>query len=313
MTLIAMFPGPSSRYPDMLSKLDRMPVCDELLDEASDLLGRDLRTHYRGSNVFPTNRDVQVGVFLANHVHLSLLAERGIRFEHSLGLSLGEYNHLVHTGALTFADALRLVDIRGAMCDRGRAGVMVSVFPMQSLRIEATIARLGLSKLVCIGMYNSPRQTVISGETGAIDTLLAELEREEDYFDATVIEPKIPMHSPVFSETAEKFGQVLLDVHFGSAERYVPNVRGEIVEHADPMTIRECLKAHVEQPVRWQASVEAVAASVPNPCFVEVGPRAVLYNLFGKDWMPGRRAKSDAALDTFAHLEAVVRELRDAA
>ena len=58
MTLIAMFPGQSSRYPEMLSKLGKD------LEQYSAILGRDLRMLD-----LTTNRDVQVGVFLANHLH----------------------------------------------------------------------------------------------------------------------------------------------------------------------------------------------------------------------------------------------------
>ncbi len=312
MTLIAMFPGQSSRYPDMLSKFERLPICTDLLAAASETLGRDLINHYRSKDPFATSRDVQVGVFLANHLHLVLLAQRGIVFHHSLGHSLGEFNHLVHAGALTFDDALRLVDARGSLCDRGRAGVMVSVFPIEARRIEAAIAKLGNGQLVGVGAYNSPYHTLLSGDRAAIDAVLFELEREGPYLDATIIDSKTPMHAPCYGETAARFAEVVASVPFAVPGRYVPNVRGYVVEQPPPELIRQYLVRHVDHPVRWRASVEAVAASVSDPCFVEVGPRAALYTLFGKDWMPGRRAKSDAALDAFTHLDAVAQELRAA-
>ncbi|MEO8554753.1 MAG: ACP S-malonyltransferase [Kofleriaceae bacterium] len=312
MTLVAMFPGQSSRYPEMLAKLRGEPACARVLAEASDLLGRDLAAHYRGNDVFATNRDVQVGVFLANHVHLQMFLDAGITFRHSLGLSLGEYNHLVHIGALDFADAVRLVDDRGRLYDEARDGVMVSVFPLGAEAVEAAIQRLGLGERAAIGLYNSPRQQVISGERSAVDALLTELERDE-YFDATVIEPRIPMHAPCFAVTASRFAEVLASVTFSPPRvPYVPNVRGAVLASATSTDIRECLVAHVYRPVRWQASVDAIAASVREPWFVEVGPRDVLHNLFGKDWMPGKRARSDSALEGRGHFTMLIAELRDA-
>ncbi|MFT3699925.1 MAG: ACP S-malonyltransferase [Kofleriaceae bacterium] len=296
MTAIAMFPGQSSRYPDMIAKLEGEPGVTALLRDASEILGRDLAKHYRGSDVFPTNRDVQVGVFLANHLHLMLLGARGITFEHSLGLSLGEYNHLVHAGAIGFADCLRLVDARGVLYDQARDGKMVSVFPLEPWLIETAIEKLGVSAQVGIGLYNSPRQQVISGHADAVDRVIAELEVDH-YFDATVIEPRIPMHAPAFAWAGRAFADILGHFVFTSPAVYVANVAG-VIERPTAIQIRDCLVDHVSKPVRWQRCVDELAARVPDPIFVEVGPRSVLHNLFGKDWMPGKRAKSDAAIGT---------------
>src|SRR5215204_3692224 len=90
-----------------------------LVAEASNILGRDLLKHYRADNasIFATNRDVQVGVFLSNHLAFRSLGRSGAPATRSLGLGPGEYNHLVHIGALDFAHALRLVDARGKAFD----------------------------------------------------------------------------------------------------------------------------------------------------------------------------------------------------
>lgn len=308
MTAIAMFPGQSSRYPEMIDKLAGAPVAAGLIARASELLGRDLRVQ-----PLATNRDVQVGVFLANHLHLALLEDRGVTFAWSLGLSLGEYNHLVHIGALSFDDALRFVELRGELYDHATGGKMVSIFPLEAAEIEAVIDRLGLGAEVGIGLYNSPRQNVISGEARAVDRVVSVLEHDH-YFDATVIEPRIPMHAPCFSRTARNLAAALEDLAVAPpAHPYLPNTLGELFVNATPSLIRGCLADHVDHPVRWKASVDAIAAHVSAPIFVEVGPRAVLHNLFGKDWMPGRRAKTDAAEDWGTRLETLATELRDAA
>jgi [acyl-carrier-protein] S-malonyltransferase len=292
----------------MLAKLAHEQVCAKIIHRASDVLGRDIGAE----TTYATNRDVQVGMFVANHAHLARLEDAGVQTEWSLGLSLGEYNHLVHIGALAFEDALRLVDTRGGLYDAAKGGLMVSVFPLAAKPIEDAIARLGLAGQVAIGLYNSPRQQVISGERAAVEQVLAALE-DEDYFATHVIEPRIPMHAPCFGATAARFAEVLAGVKFTAPTMpYVPNVQGAIIDHPTPDEIRACLVAHVHLPVRWQASIEAVAERVLAPCFVECGPRAVLHNLFGKDWMPGRRAKTDSSDAWAAHVETVAAELRSA-
>ncbi len=316
MTLVLMFPGQSSRYPEMIDKLAAVPTGAAIVAQASAVLGRDLRAHYRSGNPdgFATNRDVQVGVFLANHLHLALLEAAGVRTPWSLGLSLGEYNHLVHLGALTFADGLALVDARGRLYDEAEGGLMVSVFPLAPAPIEAAIERLGVGDRVAIGLYNAPRQQVISGERAAVERVLAALEIElEDYFEATVIEPRIPMHAPGLAAIGARLAVILDDLPLAPPRgTYLPNVLGEPVADASVAQLRACLAAHVHRPVLWRQSVDAIAARVPAPWFVEVGPRAVLHNLFGKDWNPGRRSKTDATRDWPVHFATVAEELRDA-
>ena len=124
--LVFMFPGQTSRYPGMLDRLVELhPRNRGLLAWACEVLGRDLATHYHvdnGDAAFTRNVDVQVGVFLANHMFLVTLETAGIDAEFSLGLSLGEWNHLVHIGVLSFEDALRAVEVRGRLYDEGPRG-----------------------------------------------------------------------------------------------------------------------------------------------------------------------------------------------
>ena len=311
-TTIFMFPGQSSRYPEMIEKLVRThPEAAATVDQASQLLGRDLDAHYRAANpgVFATNRDVQVGVFLANHLHAQLLAAEGVTAAWSLGLSLGEYNHLVHIGALEFADALRLVEARGRLYDDAIGGAMVSVFPVDAELVEETIARLGLGERAGIGLYNSPRQQVISGDRAAVEQIVTALE-EEVFLEATEIEPRIPMHAPVFAATGERLGAELATIAFAVPRLpYVPNTRAQIITTPSAPLIRTCLVEHVSQPVRWRTSVEAVAAQVEDPIFVEVGPKSVLYNMFGRGWTPGARQRTDVATGWPEHVQAIAKEL----
>ncbi|HEY4180513.1 MAG TPA: ACP S-malonyltransferase [Kofleriaceae bacterium] len=310
MTIVFMFPGQSSRYPEMIEKLvSAHTLARATVERASEILDRDLVAHYRGASSLATNRDVQVGVFLANELHARVLASAGVVAQWSLGLSLGEYNHLVHIGTLAFETALRLVDARGRLYDEAVGGAMVSVFPVDAELVEQTIARLGLAERAGIGLYNSPRQQVISGDRAAVEQIVAALE-EEVFLEATEIEPRIPMHAPVFAPTGVKLGAELARLDFSAATLpYVPNTRGEIIAQPSADLIRACLIEHVSQPVRWRASIEAVTARVENPIFVEVGPKSVLYNLFGRGWTPGARKRTDVAEGWPEHVQTIVKEL----
>src|SRR5436190_18392596 len=101
--------------------------------------------------MFATNRDVQIGAFLANHLHLRGLERAGIAADISLGLSVGEYNHLVHIAALSFEDAVRLVEARGVAFDAGPDGAMAAVTPLETAALERVIRRARAYGFVEIG------------------------------------------------------------------------------------------------------------------------------------------------------------------
>ncbi len=311
-TLVFMFPGQTSRYPEMIEKLTAHSArCAAILKQASDILGRDLSKQYSSVNpeIFWRNRDVQLGVFLASHLHLKLLEDAGIGAEWSLGLSLGEYNHLVHIGALSFEDALPLIEQRGQLYERGPAGSMVSIFPIDAQTVEDKIRERNLGDRVVIGLYNSPRQQVLSGERAAIEELVTALE-DDTLIEAVETEPDIPMHAPLFAPVAEKFRPVLDAATFAVPRyAYVANVAGIPAFGPRPNEIRANLTAHVCKSVRWQASIDALAARLPEPHFIEVGPRSILYNLFGRGWMPGRRSRTDVQDNWPDHIKGLIAEL----
>jgi [acyl-carrier-protein] S-malonyltransferase len=171
---------------------------------------------------------------------------------------------------------------------------MVSVFPVEAALVEHVIARLELGDRVGIGLYNAPKQQVVSGERSAVETVVSAL-HDEVFIQAVEIEPRIPMHAPVFAATGDRLAAELARVELTAPSRpYVPNTRAEVIDDPDAALIRACLVEHVSRPVRWQSSVEAIARRAPEPLFYEVGPKSVLYQLFGRGWTPGLRERTDS-------------------
>ena len=103
MPVAFLFPGQSSVSPDALSRVRRAhPAAGTVAARAADVLGPADTAAYLGAETsrLDTNRDVQIVVFLASQMYLQALAAEGVTASASLGLSLGEYSHLVHIGAL---------------------------------------------------------------------------------------------------------------------------------------------------------------------------------------------------------------------
>ena len=87
------------------------------------------------------------------------------------GLSLGEYAALVAAGAIGAADAVSLVAKRGMYMAEAAAanpGGMSSVIGLSAEDVEAACAEASEAGRVSVANFNSPLQTVISGEVPAL-------------------------------------------------------------------------------------------------------------------------------------------------
>jgi [acyl-carrier-protein] S-malonyltransferase len=287
MKYVLVFPGQNSRYPEMLDSLRVLtPVANGVLCEASDVLGRNLSEHYRKDNpdIFARNRDIQVGVFLANFIYARTLEADGIRPDASAGLSLGEYNHLVEIGALTFASALQLLDARGAAYESAPAGRMISVFPCQKDQVEEALEIGRKIGNVDISIHLGRKHFVLGGETDAVEASATWLE-EEVFAQSNVIDSRLPMHAGVFKPAADAFKAALESSHWQRAHSpYLPNVEGKFVENQSPSDFTDKLYRHVFSTVQWQRSVELMTQSFPDATFIEVGPKAVLYNQLSREY-----------------------------
>ncbi len=312
MPLIFVFPGQSSRYPGMLSKfVDLHPAAAAIAARASEVVGRDVVAHNRGEDAYACNLDVQLAVFLVNHMVLTILHESGIRAPLSLGLSLGEYNHLVHIGALQIEDALTLVQARGRAYDNGPRGWMASVQPLDYDELHDVISRVrAKGGDVEIVNLNSPRQNVIAGTEEAVKQAMAILE-DECYVNPIVIEKQVPMHASRFAPVSASFRQALERTAFHPPKLpYLPNRLGKVLADPTREQFVDLLATHVSAPVLWRQSIDHVVELSPDAVFVEVGAKQVLCNLMGRKWHKNTRFATDSRDQTGAHLSGVITDLR---
>lgn len=292
---VFMFPGQSSADAQMIRRaLARHEAASCVLERARAVLdskGLEPFTRAAGTRL-ESNRDVQVGVFLATQMHLATIAAEGLRAQRSLGLSLGEYSHLVHIGALTFEAALTIVSERGALYDQAPPGVMVTVLGPSRDDILRAVGQAPAG--AHLSNINTPIQHVIAGDRLAVDSAARWLEDECDAHTVE-IESRVPMHTPLLGDVAVRFRQTLTAAPWQQPSlAYLPNVSGIARAHASAAELVQDLTDHVTRPVHWQASIEAIASVEPDALFLEVGPGTVLHNMLGRRWLKVRRGATDA-------------------
>ena len=112
-----VFPGQGSQTVGMLSEMAaHYPVIEETFREASDALGYDLWALTQQGPAEELNKtwQTQPALLTASVALWRVWQQQGGKAPALLaGHSLGEYSALVCAGVIAFADAVRLVELRG--------------------------------------------------------------------------------------------------------------------------------------------------------------------------------------------------------
>ncbi|MDR1251907.1 MAG: ACP S-malonyltransferase [Treponema sp.] len=289
------FPGQGAQYPGMgLDFLDS-PGVKNLFTLASDVMGRDMAALLRDSDeeVLKRSDISQPAITLVNLAAAALLGERGIIPRLCAGFSLGEYAALVCSGVISAEACFRLVKARGrAMqesADRikadasagnvedGKAPGMAAVIGLAPDKVEGLIAEWKLEGLYAAN-FNSPKQTVVSGTAGALETAAAKF-REAGARRVLPLAVTGPFHSPLISDAAAAFAPILEAAEFRDpAIPCYSNVSGCQVRsgtEAKALALRQ-----ITEPVRWTQEEAAIAERGDIEAVLETGPGRVLQGLW---------------------------------
>jgi [acyl-carrier-protein] S-malonyltransferase len=193
----------------------------------------------------------QLSVFASSVDLLYKLRDRGVEPDVVAGHSLGEYAAAHAAGSLGLEDAVRLVAERDRLMNeaaRENPGGMVALIgadPMEVVRaVEET------EGVVVAANFNTPRQTVISGESEA-------LERVAESVGGRKVRLGVAgaFHSPLMLEASRAMEAMLSEVALRDPE--VPMVGatdGGILATAGD--VRLALRNQMLSPVRWVAVIQ---------------------------------------------------------
>ncbi|MGE5632417.1 MAG: ACP S-malonyltransferase [Caulobacteraceae bacterium] len=285
--LLCLFPGQGSQYVGMGKNLaDRFEVAKHTFDEANEVLGFDLKKLcFEGSMEKLTMTENTQPAILTTSIAAFRVFMNEINYIPQLyaGHSLGEITALTCSGAINFADALKIVRQRGRLMQEAISngeGAMTAVSGVDVDIIREICESCSENgQIAVISNYNSPEQIVISGHTSAIERVEKML--SENDAKITRLKVSAPFHCPLMESVAIKLKEELKKYTFTDLKyNVISNVTG--LPYSDKDSIVENLSLQVVKPVQWIKSMEYACQKGINIA-IEFGPRFVLKNLIKKN------------------------------
>ena len=286
-TVAFVFPGQGSQKVGMgRAWADQFEPARRTFEEADDVLGFSLsRLCWEGPeeelNLTVNTQPALLTVSTA--IHRSLAGFPGaesIRPVAVAGHSLGEYSALVAAGALSFADALRLVRRRGQLMQEAvpvGVGAMAALIGMDAEAAAALAAEVAQGEVCAVANLNGFVQIVIAGHKGAIDRAVA-LAKDRGAKKATPLAVSAPFHSPLMAPAREGMTGPLHETEFRDPSiPVVTNV--DAVPVTTGAAARDALIRQIDSPVRWVEVIQHMAQTAGADTFLEVGPGTVLTGL----------------------------------
>ncbi|HLN32300.1 MAG TPA: ACP S-malonyltransferase [Gemmataceae bacterium] len=280
-----LFPGQGAQTLGMGRQLcETQAAARKLFNEAGEILGYDLADVCANGPVERLNSTVvsQPAIFVTSLAALEVLRASDpqviLDCSAAAGLSLGEYTALVFSGALSFAEALRVVQRRGeamqAAADATPGG-MASILGLELPKVEelCAVARaqgtLEVANLLC------PGNIVVSGAKAACTAVVRLAEAAGGR--TTPLKVAGAFHTSLMKPADQALEDALQNVEIKRPRMPVwSNVDAQ--PHTDPEEIRRLLIRQVLQPVLWEETMRNLLAA-GYARFYEIGPGRVLAGL----------------------------------
>ncbi|WP_410600943.1 type I polyketide synthase [Amycolatopsis sp. lyj-90] len=274
-----VFAGQGSQWAGMGWDLyEANPVFAQAFDRVSGLLELELGVAVRDVVLDPGTRDgdqtlfAQAGLFAFEVALFEVLRAAGVRADAVVGHSVGEIAAAYAAGVLSLSDACRLVATRARLMQALPVGGAMAAINAPEAEVAETLVD-GMS----IAAVNGPESVVVSGETEAVDQLVALWKERGNRVRRLRVSHAF--HSAAMDPVLDELRQVAEGLTYERPELlWAGALTGELVADCEA----EYWPAQTRRPVRFGEAVESLVAQGIS-VFLEVGPDGSLSALSPAD------------------------------
>jgi [acyl-carrier-protein] S-malonyltransferase len=286
MSVAFTFPGQGSQTVGMGKALaDTFFEAASVFAAVDEALGEKLSTIiFEGPiETLTLTENAQPALMAVSLATVRVLEAKGVGVHYHVayvaGHSLGEYSALAAAGALSVADAARLLRIRGKAMQQAvpvGIGAMAALIGMELDAARQVAAEAAQGEVCEAANDNGGGQVIISGHKAAVERAM-DIAKGKGARRAILLPVSAPFHCALMQPAAEVMRTALAAVHL--QKPVVPLVANVVAQPiSDPEEIRRRLVEQVTGTVRWRESV-AWLGSAGVRTFVEVGAGKVLSGL----------------------------------
>lgn len=277
-----IFPGQGAQYVGMAQDFyDSYEESRQVFEEAEDTLSMNIKDLcFIENEQLHITEFTQIAMLTACTAMLRQVERLGIKADVTAGLSLGQYPALVANKVFTFADAAKVVKMRGKLMQEAVPIGVGSMAAVLGLSEELTLKICEqTSGIVTVANYNCPSQIVISGEKKAVEDASV-LIKEAGAKRVLPLNVSGPFHSPMLTGAGEALKKVLEPISiYKPIIPYIDNTNAAYIYEEE--NIKELLAKQVYSSVMWQQSVENMIQNGVDT-FIEIGPGKTLTSFVKK-------------------------------
>ena len=281
-----IFPGQGSQKVGMgLDLFEKYALAKKYFDIANEIMEYDIsEICFNGpDDTLKLTENTQPSLFIIECILSDLISEKGLKPNYIAGHSLGEYSALYSSKVFDFKTGLKLVKARSlAMKNAGKknSGSMAAIIGLSANKIINICKSISNThEKVVPANFNSPIQTVISGEKIAVEKAM-KLCDKMGAKKTIKLNVSGAFHSPLMEEAKNKMKTNIDELKF-NIPKYPIIMNVSAQKTISINQIKSNLINQLDSPVRWVETINQMA-KLNFSIFFEIGPNKVLKGLNNK-------------------------------
>lgn len=278
-----IFPGQGSQSVGMGKDIyDNFDVAKNIFNKADEILSKELsKLCFEGPEEgLKLTINTQPAIVATSIATLEVLkANCDIKPSFVAGHSLGEYVAMYEAGVLDLESTLKIIAKRAELMNKAAtstSGTMAAVLGLSKDKIDECLDKASSTGIVSAANYNSPDQTVITGEVDAVK-YASELLSQAGAKRVLPLAVSGAFHSALMKDASIEFASYIST--FETQDASIPVITNvDAAETKNKEEFIEKMPKQIYSSVYWTQTIEIMIENGVDT-FIEIGPGKVLAGL----------------------------------